>query len=307
MTRLLTGLEINISSAKMVQICRDRHTWRLIRRIEVPFAPGTLDLSNKNENIQDQEEFLRVLRGALKTMDGRVSRVGLSLPSEIIKIAVHSWDELPKSREKIHEMIAWKEKDLLPFPVEKARTSFFHLNGMRPGRQSLLVAVGSQEIIRDYEVRLRSLRVEPEVVQPSAINHLNFYSGHFHASGVYAFLGVLEDYFAFFVFEEKDLIFYRGKRRHSMPARFLQEIAMTMQLYQDENPGKTIGTIFLQSQSPLPESFYSELGRECDFRTTMLNEDDMITAGAVSRDRNKGLPIATFASAIGAAQSLAGS
>jgi hypothetical protein len=304
MTRLLTGLELSVSSARMVQICRERHIWRLVRSVDIPFAPGTMDMSNKSKNIQEPGQFLHAIKGALKKMNGKVGRIGVSLPSEIIKIAVHSWDELPKSREKIHEMIAWKEKTLLPFPVEKARTSFFRLNGMRPGKESLLVAVGSEEIIRDYEAHLRSLRIEPEIVQPSAMNQMNFYSGRLPVSGVYGFLGVLEDYFAFFVFEGKHLIFYRGKRKQPIPGRFLQEIAMTIQLYQDENPGKAIGTLYIQSQTDLPDDFHSELGRECDFRTEGLDESGIIADGSGLKN---GRAIAPFASAIGAAQSLAGS
>ncbi|RJR44801.1 MAG: hypothetical protein C4576_12830 [Desulfobacteraceae bacterium] len=302
MTRLFTGLELSISSVKMVQICRERHLWRLVRNVEIPFPPGTMDMSNKCRNIQEPEQFLRVLGGAVGKMEGRVGRVGVSLPGEIIKIAVHSWDELPKSVERIHEMIAWKEKGLLPFPVEKARTSFFRLNGMRPGKESLLVAVGSEEIIRDYEVRLRSLRIEPESVQPSVMNQMNFYAARLPASGVHGFLGVLDDYFAFFVFEGKSLIFYRGKRKHALPLRFLQEIAMTIQLYQDENPGRPIGTLVIQSQSVLPENFHAELSRECEFRIERLDETEIIVGGTGQRD---GRVIASFASAIGAAQSIA--
>jgi type IV pilus assembly protein PilM len=304
MTRLLTGLEISVSSARMVQICRERQGWRLVRRVDIPFAPGTLDVSNKLKNIQDPDQFLQAVRWALKSMEGKVTRVGISLPSEIVKIAVHTWDELPKSREKIHEMIVWKEKDLLPFPMEEARTAFFHLNGMRPGKHSLLVAVGSREIIGDYEMRLRSLRLEPEVVHPSAINHLNFYSGSLPDSGVVGFLSVLEDYFAFLVFEEKHLIFYRGKRIHATPARFLQEVAMTVQLYDDENSGKSIGTLFVQSQSPLPGHFYAGLSRECVFETISLDEGLMIASGADLTGKTGSMPIASYASAIGAAQSL---
>jgi hypothetical protein len=301
MTRLLTGLELSVSSARMVQICRERNIWRLVRSVEISLAPGTLDMSNKSKNIREPEQFLHAIRGAMKKMNGKVGRIGVSLPSEIIKIAVHSWDELPKSDERIHEMIVWKEKSLLPFPMEKARTSFFRLNGMRPGKESLLVAVGSDVIIRDYEVHLRSLHIEPEIVQPSAMNHLNFYSGHLPASGVHGFLGVLDDYFAFFVFEGKNLIFYRGKRKHTLPGRFLQEIAMTIQLYQDENPGKEIGTLYIQSQPALPDDFHSELGRDCDFQTDGLNETEIIADGSGLKSARL---IAPFASAIGAAQSL---
>jgi len=303
MTRLFTGLEVSVSSLKMAQICRERHLWRLVRIVEIPFPPGTMDMSNKSRNIQEPEQFLGALKGAIRKMEGKVCRVGVSLPSEIIKIAVHSWDELPKSVERIHEMIAWKEKGLLPFPVENARTSFFRLNGMRPGKESLLVAVGSEEIIRDYEVRLRSLRMEPETVQPSVMNQMNFYSDRLQPSGVHGFLGVLDDYFAFFVFEGKNLIFYRGKRKHALPVRFLQEIAMTIQLYQDENPGKPIGSLVIQSQAILPDNFHRELGRECEFGIERLDEAEIIVDGTGQKN---GRVIASFASAIGAAQSLAG-
>lgn len=304
MTRLLTGLDLSVTSAKMVQIRRDRHIWKLVRAAEMPLPPGTLDMSNKTENIVDPEGFLTALRTVLERMEGRVSRVGLSLPSEVIKISIHTYDELPKSREKIHEIIAWKEKDLLPFPVEKARTSFFQLNGMNPGKESLLVAVGSQEIIRNYEMHLKTLHIDPEIVQPSAINHLNFYLDHLPVSGICAFLGILEDYFAFFVFKSKELIFYRGKRKQSLHERFLQEISMTMQLYEEEHPGKPIETLFVQSQVALPKEFHSELRRDSDFRIKILEEEAIVEPDPALRDRGKTNPLSFYASAIGAAQSL---
>lgn len=306
MTRLLTGLELNNHAARMVQIRREKQSWKLVRGVEIPFPPGTLDMSNRSENILDPAQFLAVLKRGLKSMTGKVNRIGLSVPSEIIKISIHTWDELPKSEEQIQKMIAWKERELLPFPVEQARTSFYPLNGIRPGKESLLVAMGSRQIIRDYEVHLRSLRLEPQVVQPSAISHLNFYSGHLPASGVFAFLSVLDDYFAFFVFEGQAMIFYRGKRKSSVPSRFLQECAMTIQLYQDENPGKPIETIFIQSQKNLPGSFRAEFGKECSFRLAALDESQIISPDASLGTEGKSINTALFASAIGAAQSLGG-
>lgn len=304
MGKPLTGLEIGSLSVKVAQVMRERHTWKLVHCAEVLFPPETIDVSNKSENIIDSGLFHDALRQALKSPNGGVTRVGMSLPNEIVKISIHDFDELPKSKAALREMIAWKEKGMLPYPVTNAQISHWSLSDTSAAKKRLLVALALQDIVRNYEMNLRRMRLQPEVIQPSAINHLNFYLNHIPPSGVQGFLGVFEDYFTFFVIEDGALSFYRGKRRYSHHVRFTQEISLTIQLYRNENPGKPIEALYLQSQVALPEDFQEDLSEDFDIETTSIDENSVITLDPGLQEEGKAFSVATFASAIGAAQSL---
>jgi hypothetical protein len=234
-----------------------------------------------------------------------VSRIGVSLPNEIVKISIHSFDALPTSRPKVEELILWKEKPLLPFPLEKAKISYTVLEDTQGGKKRLLVALGSLDIIRDYELNLRKLRINPEIVQVSSINQMNFYINHLPATGIHSFLGVFDEYFSFFVLEEGRISFYRGKRKHPMYVRFIQEIGMTVQLFLDENPGKKPETVYVQSQVGLPQGFAKDVIQDFFFETRTINENELIALDPSLFGDGKPVSVAPYASAIGAAQSLA--
>jgi Tfp pilus assembly PilM family ATPase len=62
MKKVLTGLELSASSAKMVQIAREKHAWKMTRCVEVSFPLECMDISNKTENIMVAGQFLDTIR-----------------------------------------------------------------------------------------------------------------------------------------------------------------------------------------------------------------------------------------------------
>ena len=300
----LTGLEIDDSSLKMVQVIREKKGWRLIRCKKISLPDETMELSHKDENILDPYHFQHAVEEALADMTGKVTRVGISLPNESLKITTHSLENLHNKKSRIKELIAWKEKTTLPFPVEKAKISFssFYPKSME-GKVFYLVAIGFEDIIKDFEVNMQRLKINAEVIRPSVINHINFYTSALDNSGIKAFLGLFEHYFSFFVFEDSQMIFYRGKRRSASYFHFVQEIDMTIELFQREYPDKMIETLCLGSQIELTHDLESELEGYSDMDMVLINEKNIITPDQ-NLDNGEALNIGTYTSAIGAAQSL---
>lgn len=302
--KMFAGLEITTTSVRMAQVLKGKRSWRLISCKEVALPDEALELSYKNENILDPSGFQSAVKEVLKSAKGHVMRVGLSLPNEVVKIALHKFDELPRARDSIKQLIGWKEKTTLPFPVENASIAYSVFPSVSSEEKRLLVSIGFQDIIRDYERNLKGLRVNPEVIQPSAINQINFYMERIPSDGISAFLGVFENYFTFFVFEEGGLIFFRGKRRSRIPVHFLQEIDMTLELYLTENPGREMDTLYLACQFMPSVDFEKEITEYFDMNIEMLNEEEIIPLNDPLENQDNVWDVASYAAAIGAAQSL---
>lgn len=304
--KVLTGLELSATFVKMAQVVKEKKGWRLIGCAEVPMPPGVLDLSYRRKNIEDLPGFLDTLKEALKYADGRVSRLGLSLPSEIVKVSVHKFEDLPKEKKSIEKFVLWRERERLPFPVEEAKFSYETVSPYSGGSQRLLVAVGSRDIIREYETSLKSLGIDPEVVQPSAINHLNFYMDGLVLDGVTSFLGLFENYFTFFVFEKEQLVFYRGKRRPLSIVHAIQEINLTVEFYHSQNPDKRVEKIFLGNQAKPAHGLETDMPGDFGIQLSVMDEEALVFRDGGLNDQAGAIDLAGYASAIGAAQSLAG-
>jgi hypothetical protein len=302
--RPMTGMDIGSSSVKIVQVQKDKKGWRLLAARTFPFPKDTLKLSLKTQNINDPQAFLETIGEALNGFEGRVHRVGLSIPNEIIKIAIKRYSTLPKSREEAERMIAWMAKKSLPFPAERTKISHFTLSdGVGPGRK-LLVAIGSFDVIREYELNLRELKIEPEVIRPAGINQFNFYSDRVPRTGTMAFLGLFRGFFNLFVCVHGIILFYHGVKRGFSDIHFFQDVDMTLNLFRNENPGYKIEKLFFASQVGFGKTLEQGLRTMGEMSTVRMREEDVIFVDDTMADlKEGGLP--SFAAAIGAAQSLA--
>jgi hypothetical protein len=305
-TKPYTGLDIDGSYLRMVQIVREKRGWRLIRQNTVELPPETLEFSYKDENIIAPHVFIRALEETLMGMSGRVENIGLSLPIESVKIITYKFEGLQQeTKNKIGDLIAWKEKETLPYPVEKAKISFFSYSPKSSGERLYLAAIGYTEIIRDFELNMQHMKLNPKVIRPAVINQANFYMQNFDGKGITAFLGLFDNYFSFFVFDDDQLIFYRGKRKPASYIHFMQEIDMTIELFLSEYPGKEIEMLALGRKLAAHYNMDTEFDNYPDMDISLIEEDGLITLDDEVMGGNGEFDISSYASAIGAAQSLA--
>jgi Tfp pilus assembly PilM family ATPase len=304
--KALTGIEITASSIKVARIVRDKKGWRITGLAGVPLPEETLKLSFKVENVNDPEAFAETIKKGLDMLGGGTSRVGISLPNEVVKVSLQSYSDLPRGREQTEKMIAWWVRGTLPFPVEQAKVAYALLHRSSEGERRVLASIVHRDVVREYELNMRGLKLEPQVIRPSGINQYNFYHERIPRSGLMAFMGLFERYTTLFVYEDGELIFYHGLKKGYSDVHFFQNIEMMIALYQNENPGKGIDKLFYASQV----GFHADLeqGLRSLMATTVssLPEREMITIDPSLNGKGDQLELYPFAAAIGAAQSLAG-
>jgi len=303
--KTLTGIEITESSLRVAQIVKDKRGWRVTGLVASPLPEDTLKLSFKTENINDPEAFVGTLRQALGTLGGGLCRVGLSLPNEVVKVSLQSYSDLPRGRKQTEEMIAWWVRGTLPFPVEKARVSYTPLHHDPAADKRVLASMVHRDVVKEYEVNMRGLKLEPRVIRPSGINHYNFYHERIPRSGLMAFLGLFERYTTLFVFDEGELVFYHGLKKGYSNTHFFQDVEMMIALYQNENPGKGIDKLFYASQVGFHNELEEGLRSLTAAAVSRLPEREMITVDPSLNGKRDEVALYPFAAAIGAAQSLA--
>ena len=101
------------------------------------------------------------------------------------------------------------------------------------------------------------------------------------------------------------MVFYRGKRKAPSFLRFLHEIDLTIELFLRENPDKTINKLYLGSQIGSMHDLVSEIEDLYNIESSFLDAGESITIEDGIRKRQEKPDIASYAAAIGAAQSLA--
>jgi len=304
--KALTGIEITESFIKAARIVKDKRGWRVTGLAVTPLPEETLKLSFKAENVNDPEAFAMTIRKGLSMLGGGVSRVGLSLPNEVVKLSLQSYSDLPRGREQTEKMIAWWVKGTLPFPVEQAKVSYTPLHRNSGGERRVLASIVHRDVVREYELNIRGLKLEPQVIRPSGINHYNFYHERIPRSGIIAFMGLFERFTTLFVFEDGELLFYHGLKKGYSDVHFFQDVEMMIALYQSENPGKGIDKLYYASQVGFHTDLDEGLRTLTATAVSSLPEREMIAVDPSLNGKRGVVELYPFAAAIGAARSLAG-
>ena len=302
--RPLTGIDIGKTGLKIVQILKEKKGWRMLSARSIPLPDDTLTLSMKTENINEPQAFLNAFRALIEKFGRKVHRVGLAIPSEVLKVSINRYASLPKSLEEKKKMIGWLAKKTLPFPSEQAQISLYPLGGKAGGVRTLLVVLGFHNVIREYETNLRELKIEPEVICPAGIHHFNFYCERIPRTGTMAFMGLFENFFTFFVCVHGQVLFYQGVKRGYSDIHFFQDIDMTLHLFENENPGVRIEKLFFGSQVGFVRALEEGLRTLGEMEIGRIGETDLIAMDSVSVGLSQS-ELCSYATAIGAAQSLA--
>ncbi|CAN2042401.1 Pilus assembly protein PilM [Candidatus Magnetomoraceae bacterium gMMP-15] len=302
--KLLTGIEISASEVKIVQIRRLKKGWRLVKYKSFPLPPQTLRLSYKTKNINNSNKFINTINDALKFVNVKRGRIGLSLPNEIIKIFIQKYKELPKSKKEIEKMIAWGVKKSFNFSSGNIKLSYYILRKSKDDDQNLLVAIGVDDVIREYELNLNKLKINVGSISPAGINLLNFYSPRLPLRGIIAFLAIFTNYVTFMVFDNAIPIFYHGIRKFFPDRHFFRDLDMIFQIYMDNNRNKKIEKLYFTSQIGCHRQLRKGLMTIVDVDIFMMDEDLLISLGPNLANQVEMEQISPFASAIGAGQSL---
>lgn len=156
----VVGLELEKGRIGLCEVRQTSQGLKLKRGAFLPLPPGLLTPSLTERNVAEEQELHSQLRSLLKKAGGRGGRVVLALPDLTCRIGYQDFEELKLTKAEMRELLCWRLKDRLPFPVQEARIDYQSLPSEGNGTR-LLYLLARETVIAQYETLLARVGLEP--------------------------------------------------------------------------------------------------------------------------------------------------
>lgn len=154
------GLEIDKGRIGLCQIRQTSHGLQSKRGASLPLPPGVLTPSLTEPNVAEEQELTSQLRHLLEKAGWGGGRIVLTLPDLTCRTGFQDFEELRSTPAEIRQLLCWRLKDRLLFPVQEARIDFQPVSSTGNGTR-LLYLLAREVVIAQYETLLMNVGLEP--------------------------------------------------------------------------------------------------------------------------------------------------
>ena len=133
--------------------------------------PGAFVPEVHRGSLTGREELQEVLRTVATSVGNGNGRTGLLVPDGTVRVTILEFETLPDNPREAEQLVMWKMRDVLPFPVEEARLSYQVLRD-EPGSIELLVVGGRNSVLAEYEAIFEPINGGPNLIWPATMGLL---------------------------------------------------------------------------------------------------------------------------------------
>jgi len=262
-SRKTIGLEISSDRVRLALVGGGRTKPVIESMQEGMFAPDTLRPSLRELNVLQQSAFVSTVRETSLKLLSKTARTSVSLPDASGRVILMDLDTRFKSREEASEIIRWKLKKNFPFDINDAHFDFQFLQERDSGDVSVLVSLICKQVLLQYEDLLVEAGLEPNRIDFSAFSLFGLFAPKLTFDENYLFVSHTPGVLSVMIFSHGVLSFYRTKElggREFSINRIYREVSSSLLVYQDKNPGLTLGKIYCFVDNSLVEDFRSMMG-----------------------------------------------
>ena len=260
------AVEVNAGLVRLVSVADGKPfpRWETFETRQLPAGavrPGPSDL-----NIAEIGPVREALRAVLEASGYRGRSVSLLLSDAVCRPAILDFETLPASRRLAMDLVRFRLKKTLPFPVEEARLSVSTLPAAK-GRRVLAVAAREQ-VIAQYEELLEELRLTVGLVDVSTLNLVDLLRHERKNAGrAEPYMVVNADWgcFSVAIIGNEGLVFYRTKPTVAagearVAAELLaKDVKLCLLYYIDRLGGGELADVYLRVASGHDERLAAEV------------------------------------------------
>ena len=144
-------------------------------KIETP--PLLVNPSLSEGNISEPEKFKEAIKNLFNSASISVRHISAAIPDASVKTAFLEFEDIPKERGKIIELIKWNLKKNLPFPVGEAVVDYqiTEIPSSESRLYRLIAALMRKAVLAQYENILNELNLTARAIVPSSFAVYNLY------------------------------------------------------------------------------------------------------------------------------------
>ncbi|MDQ7088538.1 MAG: pilus assembly protein PilM [Acidobacteriota bacterium] len=180
---------------------------------------GSSSTSMMRSKVGSSQELGEAISEALTRAGAEgASRVSVALPDTVARAFVVDFQDLPSAPREVENLIRWRLKKSVPFPLEQARLSWVQLGRGDDSRAQLLVALAPDEGLSVIENLVRAIGLRVGLIDLSSFSTFNALrvDGQLDDSrrGDTAVLSATPSYYSLIILRRGKLIFYRARSYH---------------------------------------------------------------------------------------------
>lgn len=155
------GLEIEKDRMGLCQVRQTSRGLKLKRGDSVPLPAGLLTPSFTEPNVVEEQEFSAQLKSLVEKVGWRRGGVVMTLPDLTCRIGYQDFEEVKGNAADIRQLLSWRLKDHLPFPLHEARIDYQPLPSSNGTGTRLLYLLAREAVLGQYETLVANAGLEP--------------------------------------------------------------------------------------------------------------------------------------------------
>jgi type IV pilus assembly protein PilM len=289
-SRKTIGIEISSDRVRCAHVGGSR-TRPVIESIqEGVFPPDTLKASLRELNVLQQSAFVSTVREASLKLLSKTARTAVALPDASGRVVLLDLDTRFKSRAEASDIIRWKLKKNFPFDINDAHFDFQVLQERESGEVSVLVSLVCRQVLEQYEELLVEAGLEPNQIDFTSFRLYELFAPKLTLDEDYLFISHIAGVLSIMIFNQGILSFYRTKEiagRSFSVNKVYREISSSLLVYQDKNPGLTVGKVYCFVANAHGDDFRSMLSDATGSEPVLLDTGRVVaqtSSGTISQD-----------------------
>jgi Tfp pilus assembly PilM family ATPase len=144
-----TAVEIAADHVSAVRLTLRRDGAVVTAHATEPLPDGVVRPALTGANVLDRGAVTAAVSKALDRI-GRPRRVGLVVPDRLAQVSVISFESIPPRVAEFEELVRWRSRKTVPFPIEDAQVTFAMGERTATG-QDVVVTIARREGVAEYE------------------------------------------------------------------------------------------------------------------------------------------------------------
>lgn len=215
----LVSLELRDDAVLATRLVKRKGAYHIAGHGAVQIGEDVFSTSMMRSEVRSPADLEQAISTVLTKAGAEgASRISIALPDTAARAFVLDFQEMPPGREQAGNLIRWRLKKSVPFPLEQARLSWEELGRREDGRVHLLVTLAPADALDGIEAVTAHLGLRVGLIDLASFATYNVLrlDGQLaeQAQGDTALLSATRNYYSLMIFRGESLIFYRAKNYH---------------------------------------------------------------------------------------------
>ncbi|MEI7816646.1 MAG: hypothetical protein WCI45_05570 [Desulfuromonadales bacterium] len=255
---------------------------RVERVAQASFAPNTLQVSLREQNILNPEAFVAGLKSAYNLLLCRSDRVSVSLPDATCRIMLIDLEGRFKNRAEALDLIRWKLKKSIPLDSADTHLDYQQLTVRENGDLALMVAVVSRTVISQYEDLITQAGLSPARIDCNTFNICRLFDSRLSLHNNCVLVSFYDSTLSVVAFADGIPEFIRSKYLSGTQAtdsRVYMEINSSLLVYKERFPDRSVQTVFYLAAPEVAVNFQEMVGEATGLIPVLLETKSAVTPG----------------------------